>query len=308
MGLDVESGHEVALKLESQRHTRPQLQYEEKVYRVLQGGVGVPLVHWFGCEGDYNVLVLDLLGPSLEDLFCFCHRKMSLKTVLMLADQMICRVEWLHSKGLLHRDMKPDNFVIGLGRKANHVHLIDYGLAKRYIDPVTKQHIPYREDKNLTGTARYASLNTHLGLEQSRRDDLEALGNVLVYLVRGSLPWQGLHANNKKDKYEKVRLKKLQTSSEALCWGLPPEFCQYLNYCKGLGFEEKPNYKYLRRLFRDLFAREGYELDYVFDWALLGPSVIQATILGMEQRLRVGSRFAHEEDEDGEEDDDRGAF
>ncbi|KAJ4851642.1 Casein kinase 1-like protein 2 [Turnera subulata] len=230
---------------------------------------GIPNVRWFGVEGDYNVLVMDLLGPSLEDLFNFCHRKLSLKTVLMLADQMINRVEFVHSKSFLHRDIKPDNFIMGLGRRANQVYMIDFGLAKKYRDTSTHQHIPYRENKNLTGTARYASMNTHLGIEQSRRDDLESLGYVLMYFLRGSLPWQGLKAGTKKQKYEKISEKKVSTSIEALCRGYPTEFASYFHYCRSLRFDDKPDYAYLKRLFRDLFIREGFQFDYVFDWTIL---------------------------------------
>ncbi|CAA3010857.1 casein kinase I-like [Olea europaea subsp. europaea] len=230
---------------------------------------GIPNVRWFGVEGDYNVLVMDLLGPSLEDLFSFCSRKLSLKTVLMLADQMINRVEFVHSKSFLHRDIKPDNFLMGLGRRANQVYVIDFGLAKKYRDSSTHQHIPYRENKNLTGTARYASMNTHLGIEQSRRDDLESLGYVLIYFLRGSLPWQGLKAGNKKQKYEKISEKKVSTSIEALCRGYPTEFASYFHYCRSLRFDDKPDYAYLKRIFRDLFIREGFQFDYVFDWTIL---------------------------------------
>lgn len=161
------------------------------------------LFRYFGREGDNSYLVIDLLGPSLEDLFLYCSRHFTTKTVLMLADQMISRVEFLHSKCYLHRDIKPDNFLMGMGRHFNRVFIIDFGLAKKYMCSKTKKHIPYRfvspdlittirDNKNLTGTARYASINTHIGIEQSRRDDLEALGYVLMYFIRGSLPWQGL--------------------------------------------------------------------------------------------------------------------
>ncbi|KAJ9538542.1 hypothetical protein OSB04_031275 [Centaurea solstitialis] len=269
LGTNVQTNEEVAIKLENVKTKHPQLLYESKLYRILQGGTGVPNVRWFGVEGDYNVLVMDLLGPSLEDLFNFCSRKLSLKAVLMLADQMINRIEFVHCKSFLHRDIKPDNFLMGLGRRANQVYIIDFGLVKKYRDTTTHQHIPYRENKNLTGTARYASVNTHLGIEQSRRDDLESLGYVLMYFLRGSLPWQGLKAGNKKQKYEKISERKVSTSIEALCRGYPTEFASYFHYCRSLRFEDKPDYAYLKRIFRDLFIREGFQFDYVFDWTIL---------------------------------------
>ncbi|XXG76937.1 hypothetical protein AAC387_Pa08g1194 [Persea americana] len=269
LGVNVQSGEEVAIKLESVKTKHPQLHYESKLYMLLQGGTGVPHLKWFGVEGEYNAMVIDLLGPSLEDLFNYCNRKFTLKTVLMLADQLINRVEYMHSRGFLHRDIKPDNFLMGLGRRANQVYIIDYGLAKKYRDLQTHKHIPYRENKNLTGTARYASVNTHLGVEQSRRDDLESLGYVLMYFLRGSLPWQGLKAGTKKQKYDKISEKKMLTPVEVLCKSYPSEFISYFHYCRSLRFEDKPDYSYLKRLFRDLFIREGYQFDYVFDWTIL---------------------------------------
>ncbi|KAL3029077.1 hypothetical protein AAZX31_03G146100 [Glycine max] len=269
IAVNIQTGEEVAVKLEPVKTKHPQLHYESKLYMLLQGGTGIPHLKWFGVEGDYNVMAIDLLGPSLEDLFNYCNRKLTLKTVLMLADQLINRVEYMHSRGFLHRDIKPDNFLMGLGRKANQVYIIDYGLAKKYRDLQTHRHIPYRENKNLTGTARYASVNTHLGIEQSRRDDLESLGYVLMYFLRGSLPWQGLKAGTKKQKYDKISEKKMSTSLEGLCKSYPSEFVSYFQYCRTLRFEDKPDYSYLKRLFRDLFIREGYQFDYVFDWTIL---------------------------------------
>ncbi|XP_043717914.1 casein kinase 1-like protein 10 isoform X2 [Telopea speciosissima] len=269
LGVNIQSGEEVAIKLESVKTKHPQLHYESKLYMLLQGGTGIPHLKWFGVEGEYNVMVIDLLGPSLEDLFNYCNRKFTLKTVLMLADQLINRVEYMHSRGFLHRDIKPDNFLMGLGRRANQVYIIDYGLAKKYRDLQTHKHIPYRENKNLTGTARYASVNTHLGVEQSRRDDLESLGYVLMYFLRGSLPWQGLKAGTKKQKYDKISEKKMLTPMEVLCKSYPSEFISYFHYCRSLRFDDKPDYSYLKRLFRDLFIREGYQFDYVFDWTIL---------------------------------------
>ncbi|CDK28508.1 unnamed protein product [Kuraishia capsulata CBS 1993] len=268
LGTNIISGEEVAIKLENIRAKHPQLEYEAKVYKALCGGVGIPFIRWFGTECDYNAMVMDLLGPSLEDLFNYCNRKFSYKTVLLLADQLLCRIEFVHARCFIHRDIKPDNFLMGIGKKGSQVNMIDFGLAKKFRDPRTHLHIPYKENKNLTGTARYASINTHLGIEQSRRDDLESLGYVLVYFLRGSLPWQGLKAASKRQKYDRILEKKMATPGEVLARGLPTEFVHYLTYVRSLRFEDKPDYIYLRRLFRDLFIRENYQADYVFDWTV----------------------------------------
>uniref|UniRef100_A0AAY4DZH0 non-specific serine/threonine protein kinase n=2 Tax=Teleostei TaxID=32443 RepID=A0AAY4DZH0_9TELE len=324
LAINITNGEEVAVKLESQKARHPQLLYESKLYKILQGGVGIPHIRhvvvmglmggilkaetsllvlnkplfpilplqhvkpmkqrlkkrvlffrWYGQEKDYNVLVMDLLGPSLEDLFNFCSRRFTMKTVLMLADQMISRIEYVHTKNFIHRDIKPDNFLMGIGRHCNKLFLIDFGLAKKYRDNRTRQHIPYREDKNLTGTARYASINAHLGIEQSRRDDMESLGYVLMYFNRTSLPWQGLKAATKKQKYEKISEKKMSTPVEVLCKGFPAEFAMYLNYCRGLRFEEAPDYMYLRQLFRILFRTLNHQYDYTFDWTMLKQKAAQ---------------------------------
>ncbi|CAK57370.1 unnamed protein product (macronuclear) [Paramecium tetraurelia] len=256
---------EYAMKLERSDTKHPQLFFEAKLYTYLQGSdQRIPRIFAQGTDGDYNYIVIDLLGQSLEDLFNKHNKRLSLKTVLMLADQMIQRIEFIHLNKFLHRDIKPDNFLIGLGQKAVRIYLLDFGLAKRYS---TKDgHIPYREGKSLTGTARYASINTHLGIEQSRRDDLESLGYVLMYLLRGQLPWQNMKGINQKEKYQRIMEKKVETSSDVLCKGFPVELSQYLNYCKQLKFEEKPDYHYLRGLFKDAFKKIGFELDQRYDW------------------------------------------
>ena len=266
---NTETGEETAVKLEKSSTKYPQLELEYRVYRVLYGGIGIPRALWYGSEGDHNILVMDLLGPSLENLFQYCKQQLSLKTVLMLADQMISRVEYMHSKHLIHRDIKPDNFLIGANRNSSLVYIIDYGLTKKYFCSTNNTHIPYREGKNLTGTARYASINTHLGIEQSRRDDMEGLGYVFMYFLKGILPWQGLNGNNKKEKYQNILDKKVEIRVEDLCEGFPQEFAMYLNYCKSIRFEDKPDYSYLKRIFKELFFKLGYQYDFLFDWNLL---------------------------------------
>ena len=278
LGININDGEEVAVKIESVKSRHPQLLYESKLYKILEGGVGIPHTRWFGPMGNsHNVLVMDLLGPSLEELFNFCSRRFTMKTVLMLADEMIGRIQYVHNKDFIHRDIKPDNFLMGSGHHCNKLFMIDFGLAKKYRDRTTHHHITYREGKSLTGTARYASINAHVGVEQSRRDDLESLGYVLMYFNRGSLPWQGLRAATKAQKYEMISERKMRTPVEILCKGFPPEFGMYLNYCRSLRFEEAPDYTYLRQLFRILFRALNHQYDYTFDWTILKQKAHSAT-------------------------------
>eukprot|EP00039_Didymoeca_costata_P028286 m.20571 g.20571 ORF g.20571 m.20571 type:complete len:377 (-) comp6878_c0_seq2:1366-2496(-) len=268
LGKDLFNNEDVAIKLEPNDSRAPQLYLEFRFYQLLGKQVGVPKVHTFGSCGKYNALVLELLGPCLEDLFDMCGRKFTLKTVCMVAIQLITRLEYVHSKHIIYRDIKPENFLVG--RRSlqgdSTIHIIDFGLSKEYIDPDTGAHIPYREHKSLTGTARYMSINTHLGKEQSRRDDLEALGHMLIYFLRGSLPWQGLKADTLKQRYKMIGDTKINTPIDVLCEGFPSEVATYLRYCRTLDFFQLPDYEYLRHLFWDIFEREGYKDDGVYDW------------------------------------------
>jgi len=270
-GSNLLTSQPVAIKFEPRKSDAPQLRDEYRSYRTLNGTLGVPQVHHFGQEGLHNVLAIDLLGPNLEDLFDMCGRKFTIKTVCMAAKQMVTRIQSVHDKSLIYRDIKPDNFLIGVPgtKNANIIHLIDFGMAKHYRDPKTKVHIPYRERKSLSGTARYMSINTHLGREQSRRDDLESLGHVFMYFLRGGLPWQGLRAATNKQKYEKIGEKKQNTPISELCEGFPEEFAIYMNYVRKLGFEESPDYDFLRELFSKVLKTTGDQDDGIYDWMLL---------------------------------------
>ncbi|KAG9517991.1 CK1/CK1/CK1-G protein kinase, partial [Aureobasidium melanogenum] len=270
-GTNLLNNTQVAIKFEPRKSDAPQLRDEYRTYKILVGCPGIPNVYYFGQEGLHNILVIDLLGPSLEDLFDHCNRRFSTKTVVMVAKQMLSRVQTIHEKNLIYRDIKPDNFLIGRpGTKAaNVIHVVDFGMAKQYRDPKTKQHIPYRERKSLSGTARYMSINTHLGREQSRRDDLEALGHVFMYFLRGGLPWQGLKAATNKQKYEKIGEKKQTTAIKDLCEGFPEEFNKYLSYVRNLGFEDTPDYDYLRDLFTQALKNSGEVEDGEYDWMKL---------------------------------------
>mmetsp|Transcript_20394 Transcript_20394/g.38197 ORF Transcript_20394/g.38197 Transcript_20394/m.38197 type:complete len:334 (+) Transcript_20394:24-1025(+) len=265
---NIQTGDDVAVKLENKRTRHPQLIYESKLLSALAGGPGLPEVYSAGSEGEYNFMVMELLGPSLEDLSEAGKRRMSLKTVLMLAEQMLSRLEFVHARHFLHRDVKPDNFTVGIGSKAHQVYLIDFGLAKRYFDPRSRQHIPYKEGKSLTGTARYASISTHIGIEQARRDDVESLIYVLIYLMKGNLPWQGLQARNRKEKYDRIMEVKMNSQLAVLCTDLPAEFETLLHYARTLRFTDAPDYDYCKRLLREAFARHSFVLDYAYDWSV----------------------------------------
>ncbi|OWF34815.1 Casein kinase I isoform delta [Mizuhopecten yessoensis] len=265
LGTDVTSGESVAIKIEDTEITHPYLHEEEKVYRILEGGEGFPTVRWSGKDGSYNFLVTDLLGPSLYDYYHLCKKHFTLKTILLIADQLIRRLEYIHSAGFIHRDVKPENFLVGHGNKSDVIYSIDFGLSKLYRNQ-NNEHVPYKNKTRFAGTTRYASINTLLGIQQSRRDDMESFGYVLMYFLLRKLPWQKLNIKNKHKKRKKVLQLKQSSRIDDMIKGYPQEFAIYLKRCRSLRFEEKPDYYNLRLLFRNLLHRQNLTSDNTFDW------------------------------------------
>ena len=234
---------------------------------------GLPEIKAYQSLSDLNVLVMELLGQSLENLFQAQNKSFSIKTACMLGIQMIDRIEYIHSRKIIHRDIKPDNFVIGRGLKSHIVYVLDFGLSKKYWSSSHKSHIPFCQGKKLTGTARYASINALSGFEQSRRDDLESIGYIIMYFIRGSLPWQGLKINRKDDRYKKICEKKKETSAKDLCSGFPNEFENFVSYTRNLQFTEVPNYNYLRNLLKTIITKLGFTIDFYYDWCTKKPNI-----------------------------------
>lgn len=268
IGTDIETDKEVAIKLEHVSIDPSLLEGEFDVYQSLSGGDGIPQVYAYGHDCEYNYMIFDLLGPSLEDLFNFCDRKFSLKTVLLLADQLLSRLEFIHANDVIHRDIKPENFLMGVGKHGSEVYVTDLGLATERRTAKEMAGVA-RTRNNLIGTARFASVNGHLGFVQHFCDDLESLGYMLVYFLRGSLPWQGLEATDEKEKEELVLEMKQTIKAGDLCKGLPVEFACYFGLIRSLDFDETPDYSHLRKWFNDLFVCSDYEKDDVFDWTIL---------------------------------------
>ena len=227
----------------------------------------IPKVKLFGYSAPYMVLVMELLGHSLDMILnSLPDKKMSIRCVCNIACQMISIFEYIHNHDIIHRDVKPGNINIGIGDNSKFLFLIDFGLCKKYRSSSTKNHYPFEKGKDLIGNARYSSLNALEGGTQSRRDDLESLGYVLIYLCLGRLPWQGKISNSKEDKYYKIReIKKNITPSE-LCKSLPPQFEEYIKYVRNLRYEENPDYFYLKNLFITVLKNNNWELDYYYDW------------------------------------------
>ena len=265
-GLNTSTNEKIAIKVEKREKNQQGTLENEAMRLVYLHGEGIPKVYCYGNNQSHNLLVEELLGKSLEDIFNSYGKPFSLKTVCVLGIEMIKRIQFIHQKFYIHRDIKPDNFMTGRGENEKNIYIIDFGLAKKYYSVSKAQHIKFCTGKHLIGTARYCARNAHRGYEQGRRDDIESIGYVLMYFLLGVLPWQGLKIKKNEDQFEKIAEKKYNTPFEELTDGQPEEFLMYFKYIDNLKFEDQPNYVYLIGLFQTMIDKYCRECFYDFDW------------------------------------------
>ena len=259
-----------AVKLEEMRQNQFVLE-EESIFISYLNCPRIPKLKTFGYSGSLIILVMELLGDSLDKIFDkLPSRKMSIRCVCNIAYQLLMIFEIIHNCNIIHRDIKPANVAIGFEEKSKFIYLLDFGLSKKYRSSKTKKHFPFVQGNKLIGNARYSSINALDGGTQSRRDDLESLGYLLLYLLLGRLPWQGHISHSKEDKYYKIREIKKNTTPEELCQGLPPQIQEYVEYTRNLEYETDPDYNYLKNLFLTILKHYNWEFDYYYDWDQVG--------------------------------------
>jgi casein kinase 1 alpha len=255
----------VASKIEDKTNKDSRLLEEYKIYKKLESnGVtnGIPKVYNYCETPKYNILVMELLGDSLDSLFEKNQKKFSINCVVLLAINILKLIKDIHKAGFIHRDIKPNNFMIGTSEHPDKLFILDFGLSKKLFNK--KSHIIFRTNRSLVGTARYAGINVHMGIEPSRRDDLESIGYMLVYFLKGILPWQGIKKEKGVDHLEVIGEIKLSTNINKLCKDIPKIFPEYINYCRKLAFEQEPDYDYLIGLFEKYVIDNKLNLKY--DW------------------------------------------
>ena len=265
-GVIISTNQKIALKFEKREKNDSGLLENEACRLYLMQGEGIPKIICYGNNQTHNILIQELLGNSLEQLFNINGRKFTLKTVCSIGIEMIKRIKFVHNKFHIHRDIKPDNFMTGREKDDNTIYIIDFGLAKKYYSISKNRHIKFSTGKNLIGTARYCGRNAHRGYEQGRRDDIESIGYVLMYFLNGILPWQGLKVLKGEEHFDKIAEKKYHTSFEELTKGHPEEFLLYFKHCDSLQFEDEPNYEYLISLFKNVIKKYCYDCLYDYDW------------------------------------------
>jgi serine/threonine protein kinase len=263
--MHLKSNKDYAVKIE-EKNSKSRLEYEYKVYKTLiskEVKVHVPKIKEYFETNENCCLIMELLGNSLDQMLNDSSKPFNIGTVLKIGIQIVTLLEKIHDAGYLHRDIKPNNFLIGPENSNDKIYIMDFGLSKKYINN-DNTHISFHLDRSLIGTVRYASLNVHQGFEPSRRDDLESVGYMLIYLLKKKLPWQGLKKTKDKDQTKMIGECKMKTSLALLCDKLPSCFLEYLKYCRGLKFEEDPDYDYLRNLF--YISANQHNIKIKFEW------------------------------------------
>ena len=269
-------GEYYALKMEDASLNLSLLEAEATILQYLQGP-NIPKFISYGYNKEHNILVMQLLDKSLDD-YIFQLKTFSVKTTAILGYQMINILKYIHDKHIIHRDIKPDNFAMGPKELNGILYIIDFGLAKKYRSSKTLKQLPLTKRKSLTGTARYASINALQGYEQSRRDDLESAGYVLMYFLRGNLPWQNMKVKTKEEKYKSILNKKKEISSKELGKNFPIEFAEILDYFKKLSYTEEPDYEMCTKKLLSVLEKEKLKFDYVYDWT---------TYTNLKERLKL---------------------
>jgi serine/threonine protein kinase len=264
-----EDGKKYACKVENKKpKTKNRLKGEANIYKhyISKKIECVPEYHAYIETTDNNMLMMQLLGKSLDGIFEECDNSIDTGTVMKIGITIIRHLETIHRSGFIHRDIKPNNFMFGANDDNNKLYVMDFGLSKKWCvyDKETNElnHIPYKSGRSMIGTARYASLNVHLGTEPSRRDDMESVGYMLIYLIKGTLPWQGLKKKTKENQIDKIGEKKMMVDIGVLCQGLPKCFYDYVKYTRGLQFADKPDYDHMVSLFENSAKKEGINMEY----------------------------------------------
>ena len=266
LAIIVNTNKYVAIKAEKKSQNSVELLKAEAFLLYSLRGFGIPEVISYGKTKYHNILVMPLLGKSLLDMFILRPSPININDICISSLQILDRIEWVHANNIVYRDIKPENFLFG--KSDNDVlYLIDFGLCRKYRSSKTGQHIPPKNLGKFTGTSRYASVYAMAGNEQSRRDDIESIGYMIIYFMKKKLPWQGIRGNSYKECYHKLFLMKKHMDLEILCRGLPKEVLEYMKYAKNLKFEQEPNYKYLKNLFQIILSKNKINLDnYILSW------------------------------------------
>jgi len=266
LGKDIHKNKYVAIKTQRKNCKQFNQLEKEAYYLYFLKGLGIPKVISFGYRGNYNILVETLLGKPISNFFSMkqdAQKKM--KDLCMVAVQIIDRIQYIHSKNILHLDIKPDNFLVG-NPNDSLIYMVDFGLSIKYRSSRTGKHINFSKNKIFQGTFNYSSVNLMGGIQPSRRDDLISIGYMLIYLIKGKLPWSKYEKDDLGKRFTKIYNMKKNMTNQDLCKYLPREFCLYMDYVQSLKFSEEPNYFHLRKLFISILDKMNDKYDLKFSW------------------------------------------